>query len=669
MEAIVSNFVVVFVLVCSGSLNGTPVHREKRQAPVCAFNYCTFMSPCVNGGTCVFNTTTCTLSCVCSAGTTGLYCQYVISQDSAVATTTSVSHPLTSNDNNTAVFQELTSSSSSVSSSSAAAPSISAAAPSISASSPTASPSVSATMSTTGILVNSTSPGTTSEGCSGLNICEYSTVCINGGTCVFTSLCKTRCDCPYNYTGQQCETPITANVTVLETTRRVFNVTTMPVIMELTPTLRPKENRSCDGFVCFHGVCDLDLLPRGQYKCLCDDGFYGSFCQTRCQRNCSSNGICKLNETSNKEYCNCVWPYTGVFCQKILPKDLAEAGWVWWVVGSCTFLLVVLVLLLVLLPYWMWRKRDVFIMKIVYYFQPYEDDDNKEFDAFVSYKSTAADEEFVLKTLYPVLEKELHFKLCLHQRDFVPGETIANNIIWAIESSRRTILVLTPNYLESEFTRFEWQRAHTEMLKLKHKVVPIILNSITDVRSNMDGTMKTILDSITYIEWPGVDNDKALKKFWKQLELSMPKKKYSEEPSSKSIDSDILSSKNKHTETSSSKEAVDLDISSNFLADKCYINTAFELSLMEETKVDVPCVNGTLQLLDSSGHHNGAVIGLGNTMGNGISEKSSPEKPVDRNEQIKLFFAQPGEQDVYADMKNNSLKLEKPLEGKITTKV
>ena len=49
--------------------------------------------------------------------------------------------------------------------------------------------------------------------------------------------------------------------------------------------------------------------------------------------------------------------------------------------------------------------------------------DDKEFDAFVSYRSSETDEEFVYKRLYPKLEKEMGFKLCLHYRDFIPGDS------------------------------------------------------------------------------------------------------------------------------------------------------------------------------------------------------------------------------------------------------
>ena len=41
----------------------------------------------------------------------------------------------------------------------------------------------------------------------------------------------------------------------------------------------------------------------------------------------------------------------------------------------------------------------------------------------MSYKADDIDEHFVVHSLYPKLEQELGFKLCLHFRDFVPGES------------------------------------------------------------------------------------------------------------------------------------------------------------------------------------------------------------------------------------------------------
>ena len=120
---------------------------------------------------------------------------------------------------------------------------------------------------------------------------------------------------------------------------------------------------------------------------------------------------------------------------------------------------------------------------------------------------------------------------------FLFFSAIANNIINAVESSRRTILILSPRYIQSEFTRFEYQKAQTEMLKRKHKIIPILLEDITSVKPKMDKNLKGIIDSVTYLEWPGSrsENDKKIEKFWKRLTLSLPKKKDSLTVSSSSV--------------------------------------------------------------------------------------------------------------------------------------
>lgn len=101
---------------------------------------------------------------------------------------------------------------------------------------------------------------------------------------------------------------------------------------------------------------------------------------------------------------------------------------------------------------------------------------------------------------------------------------IADNIIQAIENSRRTILILSPAYIQSEWCRLEYQKAQHEMLKLRHKIIPVMLDDVTHLTS-VDRNLQTILDTVTYIRWPGEQDSKSNDKFWKLLQLSMPKRK------------------------------------------------------------------------------------------------------------------------------------------------
>ncbi|KAH3699521.1 hypothetical protein DPMN_074477 [Dreissena polymorpha] len=60
--------------------------------------------------------------------------------------------------------------------------------------------------------------------------------------------------------------------------------------------------------------------------------------------------------------------------------------------------------------------------------------ENYRFDAFISYAEDNF--RFILDEVIPRLEAE-NVSLCLHQRDFLPGNAISDNIIHAIQSSRK----------------------------------------------------------------------------------------------------------------------------------------------------------------------------------------------------------------------------------------
>ena len=86
-----------------------------------------------------------------------------------------------------------------------------------------------------------------------------------------------------------------------------------------------------------------------------------------------------------------------------------------------------------------------------------ENINEKEYDAFVSYNSN--DWDWVLDSLMPQLEEEHGFKLCVHERDFDLGIEIKDNITKAIKLSRRTIVILMPEYAKSFWCNLEFLEA------------------------------------------------------------------------------------------------------------------------------------------------------------------------------------------------------------------
>ena len=94
-----------------------------------------------------------------------------------------------------------------------------------------------------------------------------------------------------------------------------------------------------------------------------------------------------------------------------------------------------------------WFRYKYFIVTKMYreYQQQQEAQRNYEYDAFVSYNSR--DELWITEELQPKLEDEFGLKLCLHERDFVLGGDIMEQITSGIENSRKTLLILSPNFL------------------------------------------------------------------------------------------------------------------------------------------------------------------------------------------------------------------------------
>jgi protein toll len=61
------------------------------------------------------------------------------------------------------------------------------------------------------------------------------------------------------------------------------------------------------------------------------------------------------------------------------------------------------------------------------------------------------------------LEAEEGFKLCLHFRDWTPGDWIPDQIVRSVEQSKRTVVILSKSFLESVWSRLEFKAAHAQV--------------------------------------------------------------------------------------------------------------------------------------------------------------------------------------------------------------
>ena len=138
----------------------------------------------------------------------------------------------------------------------------------------------------------------------------------------------------------------------------------------------------------------------------------------------------------------------------------------------------------------------------------------KDYDAFVAF--CHKDANWVLKTMLPYLEApQCGFHLCVHDRDFVPGATITKNITTAIKYSRRTILVLTPDFIKSGWCDFEFQAAHKRALDDRSNfLIVVVLKEVDD--KDLNETLKFYMKTNTYVSV----NDNW---FWQKMLYAMPK--------------------------------------------------------------------------------------------------------------------------------------------------
>lgn len=63
-----------------------------------------------------------------------------------------------------------------------------------------------------------------------------------------------------------------------------------------------------------------------------------------------------------------------------------------------------------------------------------------------------------------LLNGDKPFKICIHYKDFKPGEFISKQIVDSVLNSRRTLVVLSNNFMESVWGKMEFRTAHTQAI-------------------------------------------------------------------------------------------------------------------------------------------------------------------------------------------------------------
>ncbi|XP_036407040.1 toll-like receptor 2 [Megalops cyprinoides] len=146
--------------------------------------------------------------------------------------------------------------------------------------------------------------------------------------------------------------------------------------------------------------------------------------------------------------------------------------------------------------------------------------DDIRYDAFVSYSER--DSEWVEEFLVQELENaQPPFRLCLHKRDFLPGGWIADNIMNAMEKSRRTLFVLSRHFVGSEWCRYELEFSHFRLFDENNDTaVLILLEPIAkETIPKRFCKLRKFMNSRTYLEWPEDETQRPM--FWHNLKMAI----------------------------------------------------------------------------------------------------------------------------------------------------
>ncbi|GAB6024242.1 hypothetical protein CHUAL_008937 [Chamberlinius hualienensis] len=137
--------------------------------------------------------------------------------------------------------------------------------------------------------------------------------------------------------------------------------------------------------------------------------------------------------------------------------------------------------------------------------------DGKVFDVFISYSNE--DSEFVATEIVPKLEDITNpYHVCVHERNFLGGGSIEDTIIEAIKKSTRIIVILTENYMKSDWCMYEFVIAHSVMIEDQCPRVVLIIKD--ELPADINPNLQIYLTTNTYIKWTDP-------KFWQRMHFAL----------------------------------------------------------------------------------------------------------------------------------------------------
>nr|KAG5706776.1 hypothetical protein BaRGS_007279 [Batillaria attramentaria] len=138
-----------------------------------------------------------------------------------------------------------------------------------------------------------------------------------------------------------------------------------------------------------------------------------------------------------------------------------------------------------------------------------------DYDVFVSYPKE--DFDFVREHLMPELEEGMGLRLCIHERDFIPGQNIVDNISDCVNSSKKVMMLFSTSFARSEWCQFELNFCLRHVMEHDDALLVLIMHDIPS--RDLTTAMMAVMKTTTYIEW--ADEPDARESFWRRIHIAL----------------------------------------------------------------------------------------------------------------------------------------------------
>ncbi|KAM4708405.1 toll-like receptor 6 isoform 1-T6 [Discoglossus pictus] len=142
------------------------------------------------------------------------------------------------------------------------------------------------------------------------------------------------------------------------------------------------------------------------------------------------------------------------------------------------------------------------------------------YHAFISYSEH--DSSWLKNNFLPSVEKDDgSLRICQHERHFIPGKSIIENIVNCIEKSYKSIFILSPHFVQSEWCHYELYFAHHKVFnENSDNLILILLEPIPQyLIPSKYYKLKALMAQRTYLEWPSEKSKQGL--FWANLRAAI----------------------------------------------------------------------------------------------------------------------------------------------------